>query len=64
MKKENRNSKEEKEARDKKAQEDALKEQGKEEVRMEIAREKAMKREEHVEMTNRIKEAYWFGAKP
>jgi hypothetical protein len=56
--------KEEKEARDKKAQEDALKEQGKEEVRMEIAREKAMKREEHVEMTNRIKEAYWFGAKP
>ena len=56
--------KEEKEARDKKAQEDALKEQGKEEIRTEIAREKATKREEHVEMTNRIKEAYWFGHKP
>jgi hypothetical protein len=55
--------KEEKEARDKKAQEDALKEQGKEEIRMEIAREKATKREEQVEMGNRIKEAYWFGPK-
>jgi hypothetical protein len=43
-----------------KAWEDALKEQGKEEIRMEIAREKAVKREEHVEMTNRMK----FGPKP
>jgi hypothetical protein len=56
--------KEEKEARDKKAREDALKEQGKEEIRMEIAQEKAVKREEHVEMTNRMKEAYWLGPKP
>jgi hypothetical protein len=31
---------------------------------MEIAREKAIKREEHAEMGNRIKEAYWFGPKP
>jgi len=56
--------KEEKEARDKKAREDALKEQGKEETRMEIAREKAIKREEHMEVTNKMKEAYWFGPKP
>jgi hypothetical protein len=57
------NEKEEKEARDKKAQEDALKEQGKEEIRVEIAREKAAKREEHVEIGNRIKGAYWIGPK-
>jgi F0F1-type ATP synthase membrane subunit b/b' len=58
-----RKEKEEKEAQDKKAHEDALREQGKEEIRTEIAREKAIKREEHVDIGNRIKEAYWFGPK-